>query len=302
MVVGGSVSNFLYRTRPRWRGGMVRLAALLLVAATASCAWAQQTGQRRQASRNLDPSGFPWPQGAKMALSLTFDDGRSSQVTDAVPVLDAFGARATFYAQPQNLMEELELWQKAAAAGHEFGNHTVGHPCTGNFAWVRYDGVVLESYDLDRMRAEILEANDRIEELLGVRPTSFAYPCGQTYVGRGAGTQSYVPLVAELFDTGRRWLDETSNAPAHFDRAQVMAMRMDGEDFGRVRRMIERTKRSENWLVLAGHSISESSPWGTDLGMLKELLAYVQDPENGVWLATVSEVASFIAEQQAAAE
>ena len=237
-----------------------------------------------------------------MALSLTFDDGRSSQVTDAVPVLDSFGARATFYAQPQNLMEELELWQKAAAAGHEFGNHTVGHPCTGNFAWVRYDGVVLESYDLDRMRAEILEANNRIEELLGVRPTSFAYPCGQTYVGRGAGTQSYVPLVAELFQTGRRWLDETSNAPAHFDRAQVMAMRMDGEDFTRVRRMIERTKRNENWLVLAGHSISESSPWGTDLGMLKELLAYVQDPENGVWLATVSEVASFIAEEQAAAE
>ena len=95
-----------------------------------------------------------------MALSLTFDDGRSSQVTHAVPVLDSLTAKATFYAQPDNLLEELELWQQAAAAGHEFGNHTVGHPCTGNFAWVRYDGVVLESYDLDRMRSEILQAND----------------------------------------------------------------------------------------------------------------------------------------------
>ena len=96
------------------------------------------------------------------------------------------------------------------------GNHTIGHPCTGNFAWVRYDSVVLESYDLDRMRAEVLQANDKIEELLGVRPVSFAYPCGQTYVGRGTNTKSYVPLIAELFQTGRRWLDETTNAPAHF--------------------------------------------------------------------------------------
>lgn len=301
MATDCGVAAFSSRIRPRWRGRVCGITVLLLVAAVASVS-AQQTGQRRQANRNLDPSGFPWPQGAKMALSLTFDDGRSSQVTDAVPVLDSFGAHATFYAQPQNLMEELELWQQAAAAGHEFGNHTIGHPCTGNFAWVRYDGVVLESYDLDRMRDEIVRANDEIEKLLGVRPTSFAYPCGQTYVGRGAGTQSYVPLVAELFQTGRRWLDETSNAPAHFDRAQVMAMRMDGEGFDRVRRMIERTKRNENWLVLAGHSISESSPWGTDLGMLKELLAYVQDPDNGVWLATVSEVAAFIEEKQAAKE
>jgi len=234
-----------------------------------------------------------------MALSLTFDDGSSSQVTEGVPVLDSFGVKVTFYAQPENLLEELELWKKAATSGHEFGNHTIGHPCTGNFAWVRYDDVVLESYDLDRMRTEVLQANDEIEELLGVRPVSFAYPCGQTYVGRGINTKSYVPLIAELFQTGRRWLDETSNAPDHFDPAQVMAMRMDGEDFNTIRRLIERTKRSETWLVLAGHSIGDSTRWGTDLGMLRELLAYVQEPDNGVWIAPVSEVASFIANEQA---
>jgi len=234
-----------------------------------------------------------------MALSLTFDDGRASQVTDGVPVLDSFGVKVTFYAQPENLLEELELWQEAVASGHEFGNHTIGHPCTGNFAWVRYDSVVLESYDLDRMRAEVLQANDKIEELLGVRPVSFAYPCGQTYVGRGTNTKSYVPLIAELFQTGRGWLDETTNAPAHFDPAQVMAMRMDGEDFSTIRRLIERTKRNETWLVLAGHGIGDSTRWGTNLGMLKELLAYVQEPDNGVWIAPVSEVASFIAKEQA---
>ena len=276
-----------------------QLLVLLLVSVMVSYASAQQPNQRPRSERHLDPSGFPWPNGAKMALSLTFDDGRASQVTDGVPVLDSFGVKVTFYAQPENLLEELELWQKAVASGHEFGNHTIGHPCTGNFAWVRYDSVVLESYDLDRMRAEVLQANDEIEELLGVRPVSFAYPCGQTYVGRGTNTKSYVPLIAELFQTGRRWLDETTNAPAHFDPAQVMAMRMDGEDFSTIRRLIERTKRNETWLVLAGHGIGDSTRWGTNLGMLRELLTYVQEPDNGVWIAPVSEVASFIAKEQA---
>ena len=277
----------------------VQILSLFLVMVIVCYASAQQTNQRPRSERHLDPSDFPWPNGAKMALSLTFDDGRSSQVTEGVSVLDSFGVKVTFYAQPENLLEELELWKKAAASGHEFGNHTIGHPCTGNFAWVRYDDVVLESYDLDRMRAEILQANQEIKELLGVRPVSFAYPCGQTYVGRGANTKSYVPLIAELFQTGRRWLDETSNAPDYFDPAQVMAMRMDGEDFITIRRLIERTKRSGTWLVLAGHSVGDSTKRGTDLGMLRELLAYVQNPENGVWIAPVSEVATFIAKEKA---
>ena len=77
-------------------------------------------------------------------------------------------------------------------------------------------------------------------------------------------------------------------------------MRMDGEGFDTVRRMVERAKRSENWLVLAGHSVGDSPRWGTDLGMLRELLAYVQDPANGVWVAPVAEVAAFIAKEQSA--
>jgi len=284
-----------------YRSG-IKLGSLLalLVWSTVSESDAIENRQSRPAQRQLDPSGFPWPNGAEMALSLTFDDGRPSQVTHAIPLLDAFDVKATFYSQPENLRNELAGWRRAVAVGHEIGNHTVGHPCTGNFAWVRYDGVVLESYDLERMRAEIVQANDEIEEMLGVRPVSFAYPCGQTYVGRGRDTRSYVPLVAELFQTGRRWLDETSNAPDHFDTAQVMAMRMDGEDFAAVQRMVERARHSGNWLVLAGHGVGDNPRWGTQLDMLKDLLAYAQNPDKRVWIAPVTEVATFIAEQQAA--
>lgn len=286
------------------------LLALALVAVTSMPSVAETTTQTEQQKaeseaearynnkRHVDPSGFPWPNGAKIALSLTFDDGRDSQVEFAVPLLDSFDVKATFYPLPEAVGEQLEGWKRAVASGHEIGNHTVGHPCTGNFAWTRYDGVVLESYDLDSIRDEMIRANEQIESMLGVTPVSFAYPCGQIYVGRGSETMSYVPIVAEVFKTGRRWLDETSNAPEHYDRSQIMARRMDGEDFDSILRLIERTKRQENWLVLAGHGVGEQPRWGTDLQMLRELLAYAQDPANGVWIAPMKDVVAYIDEHR----
>ena len=38
-----------------------------------------------------------WPEGKKTALSLTFDDARLSQVDQGLPLLDAYGVKATFY-------------------------------------------------------------------------------------------------------------------------------------------------------------------------------------------------------------
>lgn len=285
---------------------LYRLLPCVLLAA--SCSTAQQTQptpraktetlRQREANpaRYAETSNMVWPNGAQMALSLTFDDGRDSQMENGLPLLDSFGVKVTFYPLPEAIGEQLESWRQAVASGHEIGNHTVGHPCTGNFSWTRYDGVVLEDYDLKRMRAEIIDANNQIEAILGVRPRSFAYPCGQTYVGRGVDTRSYVPVVADLFLTGRRWLDETTNSPAHYDPAQIMSMKMDGEQFPSIERRIERTRRSGNWLVLAGHEIRENTRrrGGTSMQMLRELLTYTSDPANGVWVAPVAEVAMYI--------
>ena len=91
----------------------------------------------------------------------------------------------------------LEGWKEIVKDGHEIGNHTLYHPCTGNFPWAREKA--LENYSLASMRSELISANEQIHEMLGVVPRSFAYSCGQTFVGRGANTQSYVPLIDELF-------------------------------------------------------------------------------------------------------
>ena len=127
-------------------------------------------------------SPFPWPNGYRAALSLSFDDARKSNVDVGLDLFRESGTRVTYYVVPDGMQDRLDKWQQAVVDGHEIGNHTLVHPCSGNFEWSNEKA--LENYSLASMKQELLAANDQIWELLKVRPTSFAYSCGQTFVGR----------------------------------------------------------------------------------------------------------------------
>ncbi len=236
---------------------------------------------------------FRWPNGKKTAISLTFDDARASQVLKGIQVLDRYNVKATFFVNPDAVSQQLQGWKLAVQHGHEIGNHSLNHPCTGNFLWSRQKA--LENYDLVTMRAELMDANTDIEKLLGVRPNVFAYPCGQTFVGRGKDTKSYVPLVAELFQLGRLWLSEGPNDPTFCDFAQLTGVEMDGKDFDAVLPLIESASRDGSWLVLAGHEMGDSGAQTTRLQMIQKLIEYAQDPSHGIWIAPAGEVARYVA-------
>ena len=150
----------------------------------------------------------PWPGAAHAALSLTFDDARSTQINVGIPILNEYGFRGTFFVSFHATEERLVEWKAAAVSGHEIGNHTMTHPCSGCYDFVRERGNALEDYDLEKMAVDIDDASAWIEDRFGSRPTSFAYPCGQTFVGRGTMTRSYVPLIAERFLAGRLFKSE----------------------------------------------------------------------------------------------
>jgi peptidoglycan-N-acetylglucosamine deacetylase len=237
-------------------------------------------------------STFKWPEGKQMAISLSFDDARASQVLAGTTLLDQYQVKGTFYVVPSAVKTQLAGWKKAVAAGHEIGNHSLHHPCSGNFRWAR--SKALEEYTLDKMRTELRDASTQTEQLLGVKPTVFAYPCGQSFVGRGTGTQSYVPVVAELFQSGRGWLNEAPNDPAYCDMAQLTGMEMDGKEFSQLLPIIENARKEGLWLVLAGHEMDTEGAQTTRLRMLKELLEYARDPAHGIWIAPVGTVGSYI--------
>ena len=235
---------------------------------------------------------FSWPDGKQAAISLTFDDARESQVIVGTNLLDQYGIKATFFVVPSAVEKQLAGWKKAVAAGHEIGNHSLVHPCSGNFDWSR--SKALEDYSLKKMRKELEESNNRIQELLGVKAEVFAYPCGQKYVGRGTNTKSYVPLIAQMFIAGRGWMDEPPNDPIHCNFPQLTGVEMDGKSFDEILAMIEAAKKNGKWLVLAGHEMGESGPQTTQLEMLKKLAEYVNNPANGVWIETMGAVTKYI--------
>ncbi len=208
-----------------------------------------KTGSEKSAS------GFQWPEGKKMALSLSFDDARLTQIDKGIPLLDQYNVKATFYVSPKAMKQRAEGWRKAAANGHDIGNHSMVHPCSGNFQWSR--NRALEDYTLKKMRRELDSASLVIMEVTGVKPHSFGYPCGQKFVGRGKKTKSYVPLIAAMFETGRGWLDEAPNDPAYCDMAKLYGMELDGKSFEEVLKIIETAKNQGGWLIFAGHEMND---------------------------------------------
>ena len=237
-----------------------------------------------------------WPEGKRVAVSFSFDDARASQIDTGLALFDKHGVKVTFYVSPRNLEKRLDGWKRAAAGGHEIGNHTISHPCTVNYAFSSKNA--LEDYTLRKMEAELDGANAEIQRLLGVKAVTFAYPCGQKFVGRGENTASYVPLVAARFLTGRGYRDEGANDPAACDLAQVLGMESDALSFEQMRSLADAAAAQNGWLVFAGHEIGEPGRQTTQAADLDRFLRYARDPASGIWVDTVAAVAKHIRAQR----
>ena len=238
---------------------------------------------------------FAWSHGAKAAVSFSFDDARLSQIDYGLAILASFDAKATFYVSPGMLGERPEGWEIAVDRGHEIGNHTYSHPCSGNFPFAREHA--LEDYTLERMSLELDQADDAIQAAVKVRTSTFAYPCGQTYVGRGKATQSYVPLIADRFLAGRGYMSESGNDPMYCDLARLNASGCDGITAGPLIKLIETAVENGSWLIFAGHEIGNPKHHqNTMAGTLRAALAYIRQNNDSIWLDTVAEIASYLAE------
>jgi peptidoglycan-N-acetylglucosamine deacetylase len=242
------------------------------------------------------PAAFHWPEGKRVAVSLSFDDARKSQVDVGVPLFNRYGAKVTFYVNPKNMEPRLDAWKKAAANGFEIGNHSTSHPCTGNFAWSRNNA--LENYTAAMMEKELDGANTDTARLLGVKPTTFAYPCGEKFIGRGVETKSYVPLVARRFRAGRGFRDEAANNPAFCDFAQLLGVDSDGMSFADMKKAVLAASEHGGWLVFAGHEIGTPGEQTTEAAVLEQFLKYAKDPANGIWLDTLDTISKYIQKQR----
>ncbi len=233
-----------------------------------------------------------WPQGKQAAVSFTFDDASFSQVDSALPLLNQYGVKASFYISIWSSTQRLEGWKSAIKMGHEIGNHTNKHPCAGSYG--RDLNLTLEEYTLKRMKKDIQLANKKINDLYNIIPATFAYPCGQKYVGSGQNTRSYVPIIAKHFIAGRSYMDEGANDPNRCDLAKVLGVSMDNKSMIDLLPYLKEAEEKGLWLVLVGHHVGTQDYLTTDMSTLKELIQYFQQANHNFWIAPFGEVAKHI--------
>jgi peptidoglycan/xylan/chitin deacetylase (PgdA/CDA1 family) len=110
---------------------------------------------------------LPAPAASRGQIALTFDDGPDPATTPRVlDVLDAHGARATFFCVGRHAAAHPELVRDIAARGHAIENHTARHATA--FGW----------YGPARLREDIGAAQAMLAALAGRAPAFFRAPFG----------------------------------------------------------------------------------------------------------------------------
>jgi hypothetical protein len=234
----------------------------------------------------------PWPPGCRGALSLTFDDGLSSQLELAVPLMNELGLRGTFYLCPRgdDWREKLAPWRAVYEAGHEIGNHSLSHTCSRGFA-DHPAARGLENLTLADIEADVLEAERRLSELFPAPQRSFCYPCYQAFVGEGVRRQSYVPVIARHFIAARGW-GEVANHPATCDLHYLWSWPVRGHRGAELVGLAEQCATRRRWGILTFHGIHQGHLPVADVEF-RELCEYLARARH-IWVAPVAEVAAAI--------
>jgi len=231
--------------------------------------------------------------GRRGAVSLTYDDGTANQLEKAIPALDERDLRGTFYLNPRDriMKQALSHWQAVAACGHEIGNHTLSHPCPSAIT----GGRGLEDMTLDELEADILAAQGQLQTIAPHQKVwTFAYPCYSTYVGRGAGRQSYVPVVARHFSAGRAGGElGFSNRPGLLDPAVLVGTPLERLTGKEAVALVEKLTDQGQWVILVFHDIDEGVLPVRRADYLL-VLDYLSDARDRIMTAPVAEIARLL--------
>lgn len=144
-------------------------------------------------------------------LALTFDDGPSDASAAILDILARHGAHATFFVNGWAVERRPELARRAAAEGHELGNHTWDHI---DVQHEREDAVV---------RDQLARTSELLGDVVGTRPRLVRPPygkdvCRTARIGRDVGLRWCVLWSTMVWDwdpeTQADWMVERALAEA----------------------------------------------------------------------------------------
>jgi sialate O-acetylesterase len=225
----------------------------------------------------------------KCAVSLTYDDALNVHLDNAIPILDSLGFKATFYlsAYMPGCKDRLEDWKAAARRGHELGNHTLFHPCTGGVKgreWVSVERD-LSRYSMDRFIDEIRMTNVFLKTLDGKSQRTFAYTCGDTLVQ----DQSVVTKIMSDFVSARGVKGELVSFTQK-NIFNVGSYMISGQSSAEMIRLVTEAMRTNSAIVFLFHGVGGEHGLNVGLKEHRELLQFLKANENEIWVAPFIEV------------
>jgi peptidoglycan/xylan/chitin deacetylase (PgdA/CDA1 family) len=197
-------------------------------------------------------------QGSRQ-LALSFDDGPSAENTEAVlDLLDAHGAKATFFVVGSRIAGLEEIVRRAAATGHELANHTHSHVHTVHLSRAELVG-------------EVERAGEAISKALDGAPS----PVRLVRPPFGKDRRRINRVARELGLVTVLWSVDAGDA-RHFTTDEVVGAVVENAAPGAIVLMHDGGRRRETTLSALERLLPQLREQGFELVTISELLGLPQ--------------------------
>lgn len=272
-------------------GAMSILRVVIAFAAVGLAAPFASAGERE---------AFHWPDGQRAAVSLGYDDALHSHLDNALPALDRHGFKGSFYLSlsGDTLRTRLPEWRAAAARGHELGNHTLFHQCSGSIegrAWVEPHRD-LDTTSAAQMRDQVLLANVMLGAIDGRRERTLAVPCGDVM----AAGENYIELVKDGFVAIRLGHGAVVEDMLALDPHAVSVGTPAGVTGAQLIARVEEAARKGTMANFTFHGVGGDHLMVSNAAH-EALLAHLASHPDVYWVATFVEIMKHVGQQQAQA-
>ena len=235
--------------------------------------------------------------GKKCAVVLTYDDALNVHLDNAIPLLDSLNLKGTFYltAFSDGSKKRLNDWKKAAAKGHELGNHTLFHPCVGGAGreWVRAE-TDMRNYTVQRMESEVRMTNVFLQSLDNKQKRTFAFTCGDMKIG----DSPFIQGMKKDFVAARA-VRHQMHKINEVDLLNVDCYAVNGESGTQMIEWVKKAVQTNSLLVILFHGVGGEHSINVSSEAHRELLTYLKQNEKDIYIAPMLTVAEHIGDWQA---
>ena len=244
----------------------------------------EMTRQPVRVSMTRGNSGGPtveiatWAGFRKGAVSFTFDDGAPSHVSDAGPLFDKYGYKATFNLVV-NWNPDWSGFGNLAKNGHEIASHSNTH------------GNNMSGEEASSKKA----IEGKIQQKYGV--ITVAYP-NCNVPNESAVLQNYI--VGRICNSGNSIVGK--DGPSNWARVPAIMTGPNGSnDF---KGPMGSVVNSNSWVSFLTHGFSGKNNGNanyspTDISLIEDALKYAQQNDKDIWVAPMGHVAMYIKERKA---